>query len=304
MNLIAEQENLEKLGRRIQAMREMRQMSALKLAAELESSLTSVRDWEMGSRKLQPATIRRLAETLSVSYPEEIYWLGLAGHIPTTRMPVAEQIIMALNVYYNTIKDLPFPAQVVDHQFNYWVINPATVDFLGSRDQIVFLMQNQLNALDVIFNTHLGFITRVSKPETLIVRQKQLARRIMGRCLLRRHERFYQEYPRWLQDRIDPTDFQTFSELWEEVNEVKDSLTQNPQLEDDILLNYFDFEYPDGRFRPLQMRADHLRHFGDIFEILLFHPYGNENLEDWRLQAREGVKLWEVADVQQVLRHY
>ena len=67
MNLIAEQENLEKLGRRIQAMREMRQMSALKLAAELESSLTSVRDWEMGSRKLQPATIRRLAETLSIS---------------------------------------------------------------------------------------------------------------------------------------------------------------------------------------------------------------------------------------------
>jgi transcriptional regulator with XRE-family HTH domain len=65
MSVVIEQENLEILGRRLQEVRELRQMSALRLAAEMESSLTSIRDWENGARKLQPATIRAWQKPLT-----------------------------------------------------------------------------------------------------------------------------------------------------------------------------------------------------------------------------------------------
>ena len=302
MNLVMEQENLEILGQRLQEVRELRRMSALKLAAEMESSLTSIRDWESGARKLQPATIRRLAEALELSYPEELYWLGLAGHMPKTRMPSKNQIVDSLEAYYADLAKLPFPAQIIDHHFTYWCVNPATIDFLGSRDMLVSIMRNKLTALDVIFNSQIGFFERVSLPGQRLSRQKQLARRIVGRSLHRRHEHFYREYPNWLQQRMSPEDFRQFMDVWNETNSVQHN--ERPNLEDDIMLRYFTFQYPDGQERKLQMRTDHLRHFGDIFEITLFYPYEPEPKGSFAPVAQEGVKLWDVMDVGTLLKTY
>lgn len=304
MDLIQLQENLETLGQRLKALREQRGMSPLKLAAAMDSSLTSIRDWENGERKLQPITIRRLAEALQLSYPEEMYWLGLGGHIPHTRMPAKEQIISALDAYYEDLKDLPYPAQIVDHHFTYWVVNPATIDFIGSYDVLANLMTHKLTALDIIFNSQIGFFERVSKPERMINRQRQLARRIMGRSLHRRHEDFYQNYPNWLSNRLGEEDFDTFFEVWDEVNSIHDLEGQNPRLEDDIMLRYFEFEYPDGGLRRLQMRTDHLRHFGDIFEIIIFYPFTPETGTLFQPTAQQGIKLWDVMDVGKLLLEY
>jgi transcriptional regulator with XRE-family HTH domain len=302
VSVVTEQENLEILGNRLREVRELREMSALRLAAEMESSLTSVRDWENGARKLQPATIRRLAETLDLSYPEELYWLGLAGHLPGTRMPSKTQIIDALEAYYADLVKLPFPAQIIDHHFTYWCVNPATIDFLGSRDMLVSIMRDKLTALDVIFNSQIGFFQRVSQPEHILSRQKQLARRIVGRSLHRRHERFYQEFPNWLQTRMSGADFKQFVAVWNEANSVQQH--QRPQLEDDILLRYFEFRYPDGQTRNLQMWSDNVRHFGDIFEITLYYPYNRETDGNFKPVAQDGVKLWDVMDVGKLLKTY
>ncbi|MEO1643634.1 MAG: helix-turn-helix transcriptional regulator [Chloroflexota bacterium] len=304
MDLIREQRNLETLGHRLQATRESRDMSPLQLAAVMESSLTSIRDWENGARKLQSATVRRLAEALELSYPEEMYWLGLSGHIPSTRMPAKKQIIQALSAYYEDLERLPFPAQIIDHHFTYWIVNSATIDFVGSREGLIAMMQNKLTALDVVFNSQIGFFHRISRPEELINRQKQLARRIMGRSLHRRHENFYQDYPTWLKGRMSPEDYQIFTDIWEEANAVNDEHLQRPRLEDDIMLRYFEFQYPNERVRRLQMRADHLRHFGDIFEITLFYPYAGGDSHDFPPSSSDGIKLWEVADVDHLLRTY
>jgi transcriptional regulator with XRE-family HTH domain len=302
MSIVLEQENLERLGQRLQEVRELRAMSALRLAAEMESSLTSIRDWENGSRKLQPATIRRLAETLALSYPEELYWLGLAGHLPPTRMPSKQQIVMALEAYYANLVNLPFPAQIIDHHFTYWCVNPATIDFLGSRDTLVSLMRDKLTALDVIFNSQIGFFQRVSQPEYVLSRQMQLARRIVARSSHRRHEPFYQNFPTWLQARLSAADFKQFMTIWNEANSVQQQ--QYPQLEDDILLRFFEFHYPDGRSRKLQMWSDNVRHFGDIFEIMLFYPDERETETQFKPLAQEGVKLWDVLDVSKLLKTY
>lgn len=297
-------QNLETLGKRLKAIRIQRGMTPLKLAASMDSSLTSIRDWENGERKLQPATIRRLAEALHLSYPEEMYWLGLAGHIPHTRMPDKEQIISALSAYYEDLKDLPYPAQIIDHHFRYWLVNPATIDFIGSYDGLANLMQNKLTALDVIFNSHIGFFKRVSRPETMLSRQHQLARRIMGRSLHRRHEDFYQKYPDWLRSRLPEDDFNAFLDVWNEINSIHDLEEQKPRLEDDIMLRYFEFEYPNNEIRRLQMRTDHLRHFGDIFEIILYYPFGQETGQLFQPIASQGVKLWDVKDVGKLLLEY
>jgi transcriptional regulator with XRE-family HTH domain len=304
MNLIRLQQNLETLGQRLKTIRKQRGMTPLKLAAAMDSSLTSIRDWENGERKLQPATIRRLAEALQLSYPEEMYCLGLAGHIPHTRMPAKEQIISALSAYYEDLKELPYPAQIIDHHFTYWLVNPATIDFIGSYDALAALMQHKLTALDVIFNTQMGFFNRVARPNELTNRQHQLARRIMGRSLHRRHEDFYQNYPDWLQNRLPEDDFNTFLEVWDDVNSIHDVEEQNPRLKDDIMLRYFEFEYPNGEIRRLQMRTDHLRHFGDIFEIIIYYPFNQETDEQFKPQSSQGVKLWDVMDVGKLLLEY
>lgn len=304
MSLVDEQIKLEILGQRLRAIREQRNMSPLKLAAALDSSLTSVRDWETGARKLQSSTIRRLAEALEISFPEEIYWLGLSGHIPSTRMPAKKQILDALSAYYEDLDKLPFPAQIIDHHFRYWLVNSATVDFLGSREGLIHLMQDKLTALDVVFNSQIGFFHRISRPEQIMSRQEQIARRVMGRSLHRRHEDFYQNYPTWLQKRLSPADFASFMKTWDDVNAVDDTLFLRPRLEDDIMLRYFEFSYPDKRVRRLQMRTDHLRHFGDIFEITLFYPYGEDAERDFKTSAGQGVKLWEISDIDHLLRVY
>lgn len=304
MDLIQLQENLATLGERLKTIREARGMSPIKLAAEMESSLTSIRDWENGERKLQPATIRRLAQALHLSYPEEMYWLGLAGHIPHTRMPDKEQIITALGAYYEDLNKLPFPAQIIDHHFTYWLVNAATIDFAGTRDGLAALMQNQLTSLDVIFNSQIGFFPRVARPDDILNRQRQLTRRLMGRSLHRRHEDFYQNYPAWLENRLPPEDFDTFSKVWTEVNAIHDIEDQKPRLEDDIMLRYFEFRYLDGNVRRLQMRTDHLRHFGDIFEIIVYYPYGEEVDKNAKPKSPEGVCLWDVMDVGKLLLEY
>lgn len=304
MDAVQEQLNLEKLGERLRLIREQRGMSTLKLAAAMDSSLTSIRDWENGARKLQSATVRRLAEALELSYPEEMYWLGLAGHIPHTRMPAKKQVIRALDAYYEDIKDLPYPVQIIDHHFRYWVVNPATIDFIGSHDALAALMANNLTALDVIFNTQIGFFRRISREDDIRNRQRQLARRIMGRSLHRRHEHFYQNYPTVLQKRLSPEDFEVFITIWEEVNTILDIEAQQPRLADDIMLRYFEFQYPDRPTRKLQMRTDHLRHFGDIFEITLFYPLDASENGAATIQSNEGIKLWDVVNVDSLLREY
>jgi len=302
MDLIQQQENLETLGQRLKTIRELRGMTPLKLAAEMESSLTSIRDWESGARKLQPATIRRLAQALQLSYPEEMYWLGLAGHLPATTMPAQNQIVEALAAYYADLVKLPYPAQIIDHHFAYWMVNPATIEFLGARDALVTLMQQKLTVFDVVFNSQIGFLQRASRAADIIARQKQLMRRIVGRSLHRRHERFFQEFPAWLQPRLPEDDYQQFALIWDEINSVQQF--QQPHLEDDIMLRYFDFQYPDGRQRRLQMRTDHIRYFGDLFEIIIFYPYEAEAEGLFQPQAQAGVKLWDVTDVGKLMRGY
>ncbi|MDQ7026335.1 MAG: helix-turn-helix transcriptional regulator [Anaerolineae bacterium] len=302
LNLVVEQENLEILGERLREVRTLRNMTPLRLAAEMESSLTSIRDWENGERKLQPATIRRLANALELSYPEELYWLGLAGHLPKTRMPSKHQIVDSLEAYYTDLAKLPFPAQIIDHNFTYWCVNPATIDFLGSRELLVNIMKHKLTILDVIFNSQIGFFKRVSQSQQRISRQQQLARRMVGRSIHRRHERFYQDYPAWLKQRMSAEDFDQFLTVWNEANSIEQN--ERPHFEDDIMLRYFEFEYPDGSTRKLQMRTDHLRHFGDIFEIIVFYPHEPEDEESFKPVAQEGVKLWEITDVGKLLKTY
>jgi len=302
MNSVREQHNLEILGERLRDIREMRGMNQLKLAAVMDSSLTSVRDWEDGARNLKPDTISRLGEVLELSYPEELYWHGLAGHLPKTRMPAKRQIIEALEAYYEDLAKLPYPAQIIDHRMTYWVVNPATIDFLGSRERLAALMADELSALDVIFDSEIGFFNRVSKQEDVIARQKQLTRRIIGRSVHRRHEVFYQNIPQLMQFRLSPSDFRQFLGIWKEANSVKEH--DRPSLEDDILMRYFEFQYPHRPTRRLQMRTDHLRHVGDIFEITLFYPFTPEEEGLYAPTFRKGVKLWEVMDVGRLLKSY
>ena len=302
MDLVQQQVNLEILGQRLKTIRELRQMSPLKLAAEMESSLTSIRDWENGARKLQSDTIRRLAVALDLSYPEEVYWLGLAGHLPKMTMPSKHQIIEALEVYYAELVDLPFPAQISDHHFTYWAVNPATIDFLGSREPLANLMKQKLTGLDVIFNSQIGFLQRATESQDTTQRQTQLTRRIVGRSLHRRHEPFYQDFPNLMRQRLLPEDYEQFITIWEEANSAEQE--QKPQLEDVILMQDFEFQYPDSRVRRLQMRGGNRWHFGDIFEITLFYPSEPEGDNLFTPIAEEGVKLWEITDVGNLLQSY
>jgi len=299
-----EQRNLEILGERLRAVRESRGMSSLQLAAAMESSLTSIRDWENGARKLQSDTVRRLADALELSYPEEIYWLGLAGHIPSTRMPAKKQIITALEAYYQDLSKLNYPVQIIDHHFRYWVVNPATIDFAGSYMGLRAMMENGLTALDVIFNSNIDFFGRISKPEDITSRQAQLVRRIIGRSIHRRHEAFYQNYPEFMRQRLSDADYTNFIRIWSEVDSVKDKDEQQPHLADDIVLRNFNFNYHDGRTRNLQMRTDHIRYFGDLFELTLFHPPQPDTQGVFKTQAKEGLKLWEVINIDHLMRQY
>ncbi|GAB5490502.1 MAG: hypothetical protein Phog2KO_07170 [Phototrophicaceae bacterium] len=304
MNPIQEQENLVTLGQRLKRVRELRGMSALKVAATMDSSLTSIRDWENGARKLQSDTVRRLAEALELSYPEEMYWLGLAGHIPHTRMPAKHQIMTALEAYYDDICRLPYPAQIIDHHFRYWVVNSATVDFIGNRDGLASLMANKLSIPDIIFNTQIGYFKRVSREDEIRSRQHQLARRMMGRSIHRRHEKFYQELPMMMKGRLSEADYSRFLDIWTDVNAVLDEKDEQPRLADDIMLRYFEFEYPSGDIRRLQLRTDHIRYFGDLFEITVFYPHEAGTGDLYPIEAEEGIKLWDVTPIDNTLREY
>src|SRR5689334_13406402 len=104
-----------KLGQRMRKARETRKLIQEELAHKIQEfrrldhhikeakqtklDQATISDWENGYQTPSPNNIHLVARALELTYEEEIYWLGLAGHLAPTPVPTKAQIIPILEVY-------------------------------------------------------------------------------------------------------------------------------------------------------------------------------------------------------------
>src|SRR5687768_14408317 len=90
--------NQMRLGLRIKRARHQYEEDGLpliktQLAAKMRIGEQAVRRWEAGETAIPIEKLQKLAQVLRIPYPEQVYWLGLRGAIPKTRLPSSDQIV-------------------------------------------------------------------------------------------------------------------------------------------------------------------------------------------------------------------
>lgn len=192
---------------------------------------------ESGNHNAIPPTeyLQRLARIARLSYAEEALWIGMAGHLPWTYMPNANQVETVLNIYCEDIARDKFPSYIIDFRLMIWAMNSASYNATDFNTGIQIL-QHQTTLFDTLFNSSNFGESESALMDTLFdsstIRNIQKIPIIIFNLLnmMRRHEPFYKMYPMYVEKRLkeNPRDAHRFREAW-------DSIAQDTQNDDEYL---------------------------------------------------------------------
>src|SRR5690606_13394004 len=102
--------------------------SQAKLAEALFVDENTIARWEQDvHRPGSIEIIEDISKQFSLSYSQEYFLLGLAGHVLKTRMPRLSQIKEVLGHYIIDIEENAFPSVIVDYRFTQWAKNSKAV---------------------------------------------------------------------------------------------------------------------------------------------------------------------------------
>lgn len=200
-------------GATLRAFRTQAKLSQFELAILLEwKGTTPIVLMEQGKRIPHLDTLSRVCDALRLSYADRCYLAGLAGYGYTTTLPSLDQIVTVLDHIDNKIRDLPYPAYVIDYRFRCWMANAAASIFVeGDRGKLESLATQGVTIFDLAFNSDLP-------PSRFSANRQQIEIehifRFKAYNLFRRHEPFYVAYPEVMANRLRHDDYQRFMEAW------------------------------------------------------------------------------------------
>jgi transcriptional regulator with XRE-family HTH domain len=301
--------DLETLGERIRHIREARGNTQQQISYLLNlGDPKTVGRWENGKQQPKPEYIQELARVLNISYAEEMYWLGLAGYIPPTRMPKKQQIIPVLEMFYQDIAAHPYPAYFLDFRANFWAVNPASVGLFKDYDQTVELLKGFTNLLDLMFDSRIGFSNRIVNPNAL--RRGQLSRFIAQR-LNQRHEQYWKEYPECFKDRWPEADYKLFEALWHGMN--LETVEAERFSEDAVkaMFGYLPFCAPDGTRIEFKLVSQFVLYFSNQFKLVVYYPSTDEDkhkadahFSRFNQLDQTSLKLWNLRNIDDILKQF
>lgn len=301
--------DLEMLGERIRHVREARGYTQQQISYLLNlGDPKTVGRWENGKQQPKPEYIQELARMLNISYAEEIYWLGLAGYIPPTRMPKKQQIIPVLEMFYQDIASHPYPAYFLDFRANFWALNPAAVALFGGYSEAITSLQNFTNLLDLMFDSRLGFGGRVANLK--VIQRGQLSRFISQR-LNQRHEHYWKQYPESFKERWLAKDYQYFEALWKGMS--LETVEADRFSEDAVkaMFGYLPLCAPDETRIEFKLVSQFVFYFSNQFNLVIFYPSTDEDKQKadayfsqfWDVDQTR-LKLWNLRNIDEILVHF
>ncbi len=205
--------DLDEFGAFLRRARERAGLRPIDMAVEMDWSGTApVYRYERGgvsAPRPDSETIGRLARVLNLDYADRILMLGLAGHIPDTEPLTSEEEDQLIESALSHLECRAEPAMIFDYQ---WRIRAANLSYLRYRELqpigIEEIRSREVTTIDLLWDTEYGqrdsgtFI----ESATLQLMRFQLFNR------LRRHERWYRNYPE------RGAHYPGFVELWHEVD--------------------------------------------------------------------------------------
>ncbi len=271
---------------------------------------------EKGRRLPERATILRWGECLELSDADVHYLLGIAGYVPTIKLPAARHIAQTLGQIAGYLRTEPYPAYVIDDRFAYWAANPAAAMMAGGTEALSVLARQfaetfedfpLVTVFDLLFNEVYGIRSLIKPLEQIEIDQ---IFRFKAYNLYYRHLPHYRAYPECMKSRMDERSFQHFVDVW---NSVDDDVESQSAV------------YPFGKFGRiketviLEVGDDALEfdvvlhpipHLRNRFGVILYHPADRprdmsyeENrgkceqyFQYFAQTDEECVKMWEILD--------
>jgi len=262
---------------------------------------------EKGRRLPNPRTIERLADCLNIDEPDRSFLHGIAGYMPIRRLPRLENVKRVLAPVAEELRNYPYPAYILDYQFAFWAINPATAALIGGNpDAISGLLRSFVSIFDIVFDSRLGIRSSLRNLETLDLDQ---IRRFKFDNLLRRHEPFYLRFLPKMEARLAGEDYQGLLRAWES---VKTDVQIAPRKGYGGNRAYVEFS-PDGEtVLKWELTIELIVNLPTYFDLVRYSPVAEGDNE---ARCREfcssfiatdvsDLNLWEVTDPTALLDKY
>lgn len=297
------------VGSELNRLRRRQGISQFDLAVCMEWKGTNpIIQIEKDRRIPKTETIERWGECIGLNYLEIHYLNGLAGYVLPTRLPPRDVVVRTLEYVADMIKDVPFPAYVVDYQFRIWLTNPATTLFtLGDAAKLHAYMQRPLNVLDMIFDSSLGM--RSTMENLPFVEQAQIFR-FKASNAFRQHEAFFQAYPECM-NYLSPEDYTNFVKHWQSIDMAAvANIKSMPLTQYYARMEWGDIQsvLPQGDMA-FHLMVESILQLGDLFQIVTLLPVVSAKLPENKAQAEaiirkvvptdaQTLKLWELVDIE------
>jgi transcriptional regulator with XRE-family HTH domain len=283
----------EELRKKRKAQKWNQQKLTVKFYEAEDVSSTTIGRWERGENDPEAENVERLVEIFNLSYPDAMFWYGLAGKLPRLRMPSRRQIIESLETMTNALQEHIYPAYVLDNRhFRFWLINPGTVKLVGGIERAYELAK--CSVFQLAFSRHFGIMDTLGDDLPKI--QREQIRRFKALNIYRRHENFYMEYPERLKlkDGLTESEYEVFEKLWNEVEPDEMLLSDYAKLGDMT----FNLHEP-VKFRLI---AETILHLGNLFSVSWYNIVDKEHEAAAatifrRANEEECIKVWELPEV-------
>lgn len=279
-------------GAELMKARKARKWNRDKLAMEfygMPGNITTISRWEQGINLPASDSIERLVEIFDLSYPDTMFWYGLAGKLPRLKMPSKRQIVQSLDTMIPALKEYPYPAYVLDSRYNrICLLNHAAVILIGGIARVRELADRSV--FQLLFSEQLG-VTRFLEKDLAEIREEQI-RRFKIANMYWQHEDYYMEYPERLKskDGLLEAEYNEFRKLWEKVH--SNEISSIDPIIGDIIF---------GFKRPIRFRIvnELIVSLGNLFSVSWYN-IADRKYDDaakkvfGQVSSGECVKLWEI----------
>ena len=261
--------DLDEFGAVLRRARERAGLRPIDLAVEMDWSGTApVYRYERGgSNAPRPdaETIGRFARVLGLDYADRILMLGLAGHIPDTEPLSDREERQLIESAMADLADRREPALIFDYQ---WRIRAANESYMRQRELLPLTIddvrERGLTTIDLLWDSEYGGDHTMFMESA---RMQMLRFQLFNR--LRRHERWYREYP------ARCAHFPGFVSLWQEVDQrITEGLVREEL--DSVSRGEFAIQRAEGREVRFTARQQTIHGAYGLLGMLVLEPVDSE----------------------------
>ena len=261
--------DLDEFGAFLRRARERAGLRPIDLALEMDWSGTApVYRYERGGASAprpDAETIGRFARVLGLDYADRILMLGLAGHIPDTEPLSEREELQLVESAMSDLADRQEPVMIFDYQ---WRVRAANDSYIRHRELLPLtiddIRERGLTTIDLLWDSqyggeHTAFLQSA--------RMQMLRFQLFNR--LRRHERWYREYP----ERCGH--FPGFVSLWHEIDRRITEGLDRHEL-DSVSRGEFAIQRAEGREMRFTARQQTIHGAYGLLGMLVLEPVDDE----------------------------